>query len=440
MSDLSELEAILAKHDAEIIHVGQFDYTSIFRERRLRRSQFLEWAADPRFANVVAYWDSNDNIIAGDSYFTERQKIDAASTRPYPNEDNAVLIIAEMAEDAMELMPRHVLRRQLERADALGYSVKAAFEFEVILLSETDASIRARGFSGLEKFAPDNKCWSGTTAATHADIISKFEEEIIGYGINLFGLGVELGPGCLEITLGAENGLKAADDAAFMRMAVRSCARKNGLTASFMPYLGSEYPGIGGHVTMSIYDKKSGENLFSDDNCSTNGFAKSFIAGMMDIVPQAFAMCTNSVNAYRRLAPGSWAPKAVTWAEYTFTTAVRSVPSAKDGARLEFRSPPADCNPYLTMALMLASGLDGIERGLAEQPAAKTTGPDDVPEGAKRFPRDLYEAAERLEQSEAANRLFGSEFVNNFVNACKSEDASLRTAVSAEERHRYLEA
>ena len=440
MKNIKKLKEKLNEHKAEVVHVGQFDYASVFRERRLRHGQFLEWATNPRFANVVAYWDSNDVIFGGKSYFTELQKIDISSVRPYPAEKNAVAVIAEMAGEAEALMPRQVLRRQLERADKMGFSIKAGFEFEAILLNETDISVREKNFSGLGKFAPDNKCWSGTTAATHAELIAELEAEIIGYGINLFGLGVELGPGCLEITLGAENGLKAADDAAFMRMAVRSFARKKGLTASFMPFLGSDYPGIGGHITMSLWDKKSGRNLFSDKSGSTNRFAKTFIAGMMDIVPQAFALCTNSVNAYRRLAPGSWAPKAVTWAEYTFTTAVRSVPSADDNARLEFRSPPADCNPYLAMALMLGSGLDGIERELPEQPAAEAGGPDDIPEGAERFPRDLCEAAQRLEQSEAANQLFGKEFVTNFVKFCRAEDASLRTSVSAEERQRYLEA
>lgn len=434
------LDKLLKDHDADVVHVGQFDYASIFRERRLRRDQFLQWARDPRFANVVAYWDSGDTLIGGTSYYTEKQKIDPDSIRRYPAEPGAVAIIAEMAGEPEEVMPRQVLRRQLERAEAMGFVVDAAFEFELILLDETDVSVREQGFENLEKFAPDNKCWSGTTAATHAELIRDLEADILGYDVNLFGLGVELGPGCLEATLGAVRGLRAADDAAFFRLAARSWARRNGMTASFMPFLGRDYPGIGGHCTMSIRDKKSGENLFCDLGGQTNALAKTFIAGMINVVPECFAMCTNSVNAYRRLAPGSWAPKAVTWAEYTFTTAVRSVPSDTDTARLEFRSPPSDCNPYLTMALMLGAGLDGIERDLTAPPAVQAAGPDDVPEGAQRFPRDLFEAAERMVQSETARQLFGARFVENFTAACLAEDASLRTAVSADERHRYLEA
>lgn len=434
-----DLASLLDRFGADVVHVGQFDYASVFRERRLRRAQFLEWATDPRFANVLAYWDSADTLFGGTAYFTETLEIDPASMRRNPSEPNAVSVIAELSGAARELMPRRVLARQIERAARLGFKVDAAFEFELILLAEDAGSVRDKGFSGLAKFAPDNKCWSGATANTHAALIAGMEAEILGHDVALFGLGVELGPGCLEATLGATEGLKAADDAAFFRMAARSYARRNGLTASFMPYLGSEYPGIGGHCTLSLKDAATGRNLFSDAEGRTSDLARRFIAGMMDVVPEAFALCTSSVNAYRRLAPGSWAPKSLTWAEYPFTVAVRSVPHAGPRARLEFRVPPADCNPHLTMALMLGAGLDGIERDLPAPPPAEAAHPDFVAEGATRFPRDLLEAAERLAGSENARRIFGSAFVDNFAAACRAEYASLSRAVSAEERARYLE-
>lgn len=433
------LTAALNQFDAEIVHVGQFDYGSVFRERRLRRAQLLDWAEDPRFANVLAYWDSGDNLYGGTSFFTETVEIDPTSLRRTPSEPNAVSLIAELSGEARELMPRQVLRSQIARAEAMGFKVDAAFEFELIVLAENEFTVREKGYERLAQFAPDNKCWSGATANTHAEFIAGMETEILGHDVSLFGLGVELGPGCLEATLGASEGLKAADDAAFFRMAARSYARKQGKTVSFMPYLGNDYPGIGGHCTLSLRDKTSGQNLFSDPDGKTNDLARKFIAGMMAVVPDAFAMCTSSVNGYRRLAPGSWAPKSLTWADYPFTVAVRSVPHSGARARLEFRVPPADCNPYLTLALMLGAGLDGIDKDLPAPEPSEAAHPDFVPEGAKRFPRDLAEAADRLATSADAKRLFGAAFVENFAAACRAEYASLARAVSAEERARYLE-
>lgn len=437
---MTQLTDALDRFDAAVVHVGQFDLASVFRERRLRRPQFLAWAEDPRFANVIAHWDTNDSLFGGSRYYTETVEIDPTSMRRNPSEPGAVTVIAELSGEARELMPRQVLRRQIERAAALGFKVDAAFEFELIVLDEDAQSTRAKGFAGLGKFAPDNKCWSGTTANAHAEFIAAMEAEVLGHDVALFGLGVELGPGCLEGTLAATEGLRAADDAAFFRLACRSFARKQGKTVSFMPYLGADYPGIGGHICLSLKDAKTGQNLFSSPDGRTNALAGQFIAGMMDLVPQAFAMCTGTVNAYRRLAPGSWAPKSLTWAEHPFTVAVRSVPHAGPSARLEFRVPPADCNPYLTMAMMLGAGLDGIERGLAAPPATQSAGPDHVPEGAQRFPRDLAEAADRIAASRDARRIWGDAFIDNYAAACRAEYASLAKAVSAEERARYLEA
>lgn len=434
-----DLTRALDHLNAEIVHVGQFDYASVFRARRLRRAQFLDWAEDARFANVLAYWDSGDNLFGGDRFYTETVQIDPTSTRRNPSEPGAVTVIAELSGAARELMPRQVLRAQVERAAAMGFKVDAAFEFELLVLDEDATTAREKGFEGLAKFAPDNKCWSGATANIHAEFIAGMEAEILGHDVALYGLGVELGPGCLEATQAASEGLRAADDASFLRLAAQSYARKQGKTVSFMPYMGNDYPGIGGHCVLSLRDADTGANLFSDPSGQTNDLARKFIAGMMEVVPEAFAMSTSSVNAYRRLAPGSWAPKSLTWAEYPFTVAVRSVPHPGPRARLEFRVPPADCNPYLTMALMLGAGLDGIERDLPAPPPAEAAHPDLVPEGARRFPRDLAEAADRLADSEHARRIFGTAFTENFVAACRAEYASLATAVSAEERGRYLE-
>lgn len=436
---MTHLTAALDQFNAEVVHVGQFDLASVFRERRLRRPQFLDWAEDPRFANVLPYWDIADSLFGGTRYYTETVEIDPSSMRRNPSEPGAVSVIAELSGDAKELMPRQVLRRQIERAAAMGFKVDAAFEFEFILLDEDATSVRAKSFAGLEKFAADNKCWSGTTANTHAGFIAALEAELLGHDIALHGLGVELGPGCLEGTLQATEGLRAADDAAFFRLATRAFARKHGKTASFMPYLGNDYPGIGGHICLSLKDAKTGANLFSSPDGHTNALAGQFIAGMMALVPQAFAMGTGSVNAYRRLAPGSWAPKSLTWAEHPFTVAVRSAPHAGRLARLEFRVPPADCNPYLTMAMMLGAGLEGIEKGLPMPDPVAAQGPDYIPPGAQRFPRDLAEAADRMAASPDVRRIWGEAFTDNYVAACRAEYAALAKAVSAEERARYLE-
>lgn len=436
---MNDLIDTLNAHDAKIVHVGQFDYASIFRMRRFSRPAFEEWATEPRFSNVLPYWDQTDDLWTGERFFPQQVRIDPGSIRRNPSEPGAVTLIAEYEGTEAPLMPRAVLRRQLDRAAAMGFAVEAAFEYEALILEETDVTLRDKGFRDLQSFNPGHKCWSGVTHSVHADFFAGLQAEVEGHDIALYSVGTELGPGCFEITLGRAAGMKAADDASFFRMATRAFARKMGKTASFMAYLGEGLPGTGGHCTMSLRDRATGRNLFAAEDGRTTELAGQFIGGMMQVVPQAFALCTSSVNAFRRLAPGSWAPKALTWAEQPHTVAVRSAPNANDRARLEFRVPPSDANAYLVMALMLGAGLDGIERRLPVPPQSENAHPDFIPEGAERFPRDLIEAADRLAVSEDAKRLFGAEFVGNFAATCRHEYAALARAVSAEERARYLE-
>ncbi|WP_349361113.1 hypothetical protein [Stappia sp.] len=431
------LEQILEDTDYDIFHIGQFDNMGLFRERRLRRAQFLSWACEPRFANVIAHWDAGEALFGGGPFRTEELEIDTASLRPFGFEARSAAIVADLAGQYAPITPRNVLKTQIARAREMGFDVRAAFEFEVIFLNETASSLRAGGFGPPAQFAADNKCWSGTTAAAEADFVTAWEQALLAHGIDLFGVGGELGPGCFEATLGATTGMKAADDAGFFRLASRAFARQRAMTATFMPSLGPDYPGLGGHLTLSLIDRATGRNLFASEDGRTNALARNFIGGMTRIVPDAFALCAHTVNAYRRFAPGTWAPKSVNWSDWCFTTAVRSCPSASETARLEFRLPGSDCNTHLTLALMLGAGLEGIARGLDAPEPAPDAGPDDI--AGARLPATLPDAAARLAGSETARRLFGAAFIDNFTAFCAAETASLAREVSDAERRRYLE-
>ncbi|MBJ7437986.1 MAG: hypothetical protein JHD35_03030 [Sphingopyxis sp.] len=403
------------------------------------KAAFLNWARAPRFSNTLSKWNYAESLHAGGPYLTERVAIDIDSLRRFPFEANAVLVIADHCGASANVTPRSVLKAQLKRAADLGFDVRAAFEVEMIFLAETAQSMRDADYRGLRQFVPDNKCWSGQTAAQEAMFVAELDDAIRASDINLFTVGGEMGPGCFEATLGATDGLRAADDAAVLRQTVRAFARQRDMTALFMPYVGTGYPGLGGHINLSLVDRSTGRNLFSDPAGTTNLLARRFIAGMSRVVPDAFAMCAQSVNAYRRLAPGSWAPKSLTWAEWTFTTAIRSVPDDSDNARLEFRVPAADCNTHLALALMIGAGLEGIESELGVTDPSPDLGPDEIPAGASRFPSNLGSAAETLRASGLARKLFGDPFIDNFADACASEHASLARAVSRDEFARYAE-
>ncbi|GAB2177151.1 type I glutamate--ammonia ligase [Dongia sp. agr-C8] len=437
------IAAALDRLGAEVVHVGLFDYATMFRERRMHRADLLAGAETAVFANVLPKWDTAESILAPGPYGSETVAYDPASLRPYPFEPRAAALVADYTGPQAEIMPRRLLQRQIERADRAGFDVLAAFEFEFIVLNETADSLRAKGFSGLTPFAADNRCWSGQTAAAHAGFVAGLESLLRGADIDLFGLGVELGPGCFEATLRHKSAMRAADDAAFFRMFTKAFCRQRDLTASFMPLLGADFPGIGGHINLSLLDRKASSNAFADphDPQGLSGVARRFLAGIIDLVPEVFALCGHTVNAYRRLAPGSWAPKTVSWAPYNYAAAVRTAAETPAQTRLELRLPGSDTNVYLALAMMLGAGLDGLERGLDLADAPITGGgPNEIPPNAPRLPADLLEATKRLRGSAAARRIFGAPFVEHFAMVCEAEDAALRRAVSTAEVRRYLEA
>ena len=446
MSQHSDVSARIAKEldrlDADIVHVGLFDFAGMFRERRLRRADLLSGADHAMFANVLPKWDAAESILAPGPYGSETIAYDPESIRAYPFEPRAAALVADYTGPQAEIMPRRVLARQVEQAKAAGFEVLAAYEFEFILLNETADSLRAKGFANLSHFAADNRCWSGQTAATYASLVADLESLLRAAEVDLLSLGVELGPGCLEATLRHKPAMRAADDAAFFRMFTKAFCRQRNLTASFMPLLGAGFPGIGGHVCLSLRDLKSGRNLFADaeHQHGLSRTAQSFLAGIIDVVPEAFPMCAHTVNAYRRFAPGSWAPKTVSWAPYNYAAAVRTAAETEETTRLELRLPGGDVNVHLALALMLGAGLDGLERGLALTDAPiGAGGPNEIPANAPRLPADLREATQRFRASDKARRLFGAAFVDHFAMLCEAEDAALRRAVSAAEVQRYLE-
>jgi glutamine synthetase len=427
---------------ASTVHAGAFDFAAAFRERRLKREDLVEGAGTARFANVPLLWDLGEALVFPGPYGPVPVRFDIESLRPSPFEPDAAYLVADYEGDLARVMPRHLLKAQIGRAESLGFDVHAAFEFEFIVLRETAESLREKNFAGLRPFAPDNRCWSGLTAAAESGFVSELERLLAVGGIDLVSLGFELGPGCFEATLRHKPALRAADDAAFFRMFTKAFCRQKSMTASFMALTGAGFPGIGGHINLSLTERGSTRNAFAPDGSgqplSQTGL--SFLAGLIASVPDGFAMLAHTVNSYRRFAPGGWSPKSVSWGTYNYAAAVNVSHATPQSTRMELRLPGSDVNPHLALALMVGSGLDGIERGLkltvpplagaASQPAAdKEAG----------FPADLLEASRRLRSSDRMRTLFGQDFVQHFASYCEAEDASLRKAVSAAEVARYLE-
>ena len=435
--------AALARRGIRIAHVAIPDLDASLRERRLALGDVdAAFGPDATFVNVVHKWDTGESVYGAAPFVGEAMAVDWGSARDYPFEPDAAIVLADFAGPSAHLSPRELLKAQIARAAKMGFAVKAALEFEFHMLDESAETLRAKGYEAMDTFAVDNRCWSSQTAAIHGDVVADLEKVMETAGVGLFGMGLELGPGCFEATLRATDALRAADDAVLFKTFTKAFARRRGLTATFMAQLGASFSGLSGHVHLSLWDARTGKPLFHDakDKDGMSATMRHAIGGLVDLTPEALALAAHTVNAYRRLTPGNWAPRTATWAVQNYAAAVRAVPSPAHWARLEFRLPASDTNPYLALALTLGAALEGIRTKAKLPPPIEKGGPDETPEGLPGLPHDLLEAADRLDASATARAIFGDTFIDYFVASRRHEEAVLRKHVSAFERARYIEA
>jgi glutamine synthetase len=423
------------------VHLGIFDFTGAFREKRLDAPSFERAAKSGwRFIDALPYWMHDETCFAERGYVDEAAAVDPASVRPYPFEGDARLAVADYTGPSAAITPRPALTAQVARAEAMGFAAIGGFEFETIFLAEDGASLRAKGWRDLVPALPHNRCWSGLAPAADADFLAAVHDGLRAAAIDLDHHCMELGPGCVEYSLGPSPLVKAADDAALFKVFTKALARQRGLTASFMAQLDAGYPGLCGHLSVSLTDRK-GRPLFFDarDAEGLSALGRAFLGGLVRLTPELMAMFAPTVNAYRRLRPGNWAPRSATWGVGNYSCGVRVVTHGPEAARLEFRLPGADVAPHTAAAMVLGAGLWGIETGADPGPPTEGNGRLAVVPEQAALPTSLEEAARRLRTSAAARAIFGTAFVEHYAAWCAAEAAAFHAHVSAFERARYLE-
>jgi glutamine synthetase len=254
------------------------------------------------------------------------------------------------------------------------------------------------------------------------------------------GLHEETGPGVIEAALTVDRAEAAADKAALFKTFCKIVAQRQGKMATFMAKWSRDWPGQSGHTHISLKDKRGNSAFFdpkSPHNMSTT--MRHFVGGMQKLMPELLAMISPTINSYRRLIPGFWAPTDSTWGVENRTCALRIIGGSPKSQRVEYRIIAADANPHISLAAALASGLWGIENKV--EPDKPVTGNAYAHEWPKRLnlPRTLWDAAQRLRGSAMARDWFGSDFVEHYAATREWEEREFRKHVSDWEMQRYFE-
>ncbi len=318
-----------------------------------------------------------------------------------------------------ELASREVLRAALAGMRELGYDVLAAFEYEIRI---RDANERPLS-SGIS--------YSVGEVLRFDELVTRLTPALEALGVELSAVHTEAGPGLLELNVAARHGLQAADDAVLLKLAVKEVAASLGLKASFLAKTTAGEEGSSGHVHLSCWGE-DGENAFA----AGDEALLAAVAGILEHLPAASLLLNPTINSYKRLVPGYFAPVNASWGVENRSAALRVIRSDHpERSRIECRRPGADANPYLALAALVTSAADGIRRGAT--PPAPVTGDASEQAELPALPGSLESALRSFAADDAFRAALGDTFSDYYAVSRAWELKAWQNSVSDWERARY---
>ncbi len=339
--------------------------------------------------------------------------------------------------------PRFVLRRQVDRAQKLGYVVNTGPELEFFLFR--------RGVDGgIEPLPHDQAGYFDYSTDLAQEIRQDMVDALEAFGIRVEAAHHEVAVGQHEIDFEYSDALRTADNAITFKFALKAIAQQHGLYATFMPKPIHGINGSGMHTHQSLFSIADEVNAFADASnpYGLSDVARSYMAGILAHARGMIAVLAPLVNSYKRLVPGYEAPTYLTWGRTNRSALIR-VPKVSpgksiEGTRVEVRCPDPSSNTYLAFAAMIAAGLDGVERGLqlgepVEESLFEMDAATIAAKGIRELPGTLGDAIAELESDQVICDALGDHVLSHFIEAKKAEWDEYRTQVSDWEVERYLE-
>jgi glutamine synthetase len=441
--------AAVRQSDTTKVKVAVSDIDGILRGKYLHRDKFFG-AADGGFGfcDVVFGWDSGDQVydntqVTGwhHGFPDALARIDLDTARHVPWDGGVPFFLGEFVKpdgSPYPVCPRQTLKRVLARAEKLGFAVMAGMEFEWFNFAETPQSWAAKKGVGPENLTPGMFGYSLLRMADNREFFNALMDEMAAFGVPIEGLHTETGPGVYEAAITFSGALEAADRAILFKTGAKEIGKRFHIMPSFMAKWSQHYPGCSGHIHQSLSDGKS--NLFFDGKSkrSMSKLFESYLAGQVACLMEFAPMFWPTINSYKRLVDGFWAPVKPTWGLDNRTASFRVIAGSPKSTRLETRCPGADVNPYLAMAAVVAAGMHGVEKGL-KLTAPPITGTNQGAENIPRAPRSLIRTTHNFKESKVARDWLGDTFVEHFAATREWEHRQWQDAVTDWEMKRYFE-
>jgi glutamine synthetase len=357
---------------------------------------------------------------------------DLATLRRIPWLEATALVLCDVQwhdGSPVEPSPRQVLKAQMEKAAALGYTPMCGSELEFYLLRQSYEEAWAQRYEDLTPSVPYILDYHVLATTYDEGLIRQIRNGMHAAGIKVETSKGEAWPGQHEINFRFADALTMADNHVIYKNGAKEIAHANGCSITFMPKPFESWIGNSCHVHSSLF--RDDKAAFADDDALFDGW----LAGMIASFEELAIFLAPTINSYKRFAAGSWAPTTLAWGHDNRTCGFRIVGHGA-AKRVETRIPGGDLNPYLGFASIIAAGLHGIEAGLELPPALEGNAYES---DAKRFPSSMREAIAALEAGTVARGAFGDQVVDHYLNYARTEQALFDKVVTDWERVRYFE-
>ncbi len=442
---IDDLTALVEAGQIDTVLVAFSDMQGRLQGKRCGARYFLEEVATnaTEGCNYLLAVDVDMNTVDGYAmsswdlgYGDVVLQPDLSTLRRVPWHEGTALVLCDVQwEDGTPVAasPRQVLRRQLARLAERGLAAYVGTELEFIVFKDSYEDAWRKAYRGLDPANQYNVDYSLIGTGRIEPLLRRIRNEMGGAGMYVESAKGECNLGQHEIAFRYTEALTTCDNHSIYKTGAKEIAAQEGMSLSFMSKF-DEREGNSCHIHISLRST-DGEPVFAGQGHDMSPLMEHFLAGVLASMGELTYLYAPNVNSYKRFVAGSFAPTAIAWGRDNRTCALRVVGHGQS-LRMENRVPGGDVNPYLAVAALVASGLDGIERELAlEAPFPGNAYASDKP----RVPTTLRDAARCFADSKLAIEAFGADVVEHYLNAARVELAAFDAAVTDWERFRGFE-
>ena len=395
----------------------------------------VDMEMEPIPGYAYANWDTGYGDLA--------MRPDMTTLRNVPWLEKTALVICDVFDEEtgepVEVAPRQILKRQIQRAADAGYTVKCGSELEFYMFKDSFEEAAGKGYRGLQPHSDYIMDYHILQTTKDEYMIRQFRNHMDNAGVPVEFSKGEFGRGQQEINLRYSDALTMADRHSVYKNGVKEIAALSGRAVTFMAKWTMDEAGSSCHLHSSVWNEDGSKSLMwdSEKDQHMSDLFRGYLGGLMATAREFAWMFAPSVNSYKRYQAGSWAPTAIAWGHDNRTCGFRLV-GEHAGLRIESRIPGADANPYYAFAATIAAGLHGIENGL--EPPAMFKGNAYEAKDVPRVPTSLHEAVAEFERSEVGRKAFGDAVFEHLLNTARQEQIIFdNTTVTDWELSRYFE-